>query len=196
VVPRRDDDQEAEILDAASRVLREEGAGALTVRRIATDAGCSTMGIYSRFGGKDGVIDALYAEGFRMLCAGMSALPHTDDAVADFRRCSLNYRALALANSTHYMVMFGGAVPGFVASPESKELGHRAFDALVADVQRCLDAGAFVGDAVDIAYTTWASMHGYVMLELVGFPMGRDPDTGYCHLLDTMIRGLMAGERL
>ena len=28
--------------------------------------GCSTMGIYSRFGGKDGVVDALYAEGFRV----------------------------------------------------------------------------------------------------------------------------------
>ena len=43
------------------------------------------MGLYSRFGGKDGVIDELYVEGFDQLCDAMSALPKTDDALGDLR---------------------------------------------------------------------------------------------------------------
>jgi AcrR family transcriptional regulator len=193
VVPPRVTDAETEILEAASRILSAEGASALTVRRIASEAGCSTMGIYSRFGGKYGVVDALYAEGFRVLVDGMTALPSSDDAVADLRLGCLCYRDLALSHSMHYMVMFGGAVPGFEPSPDNKRYAHDAFDCLIGEVQRCVDAGAFKGDARDLAHTLWSAMHGQVMLELVGLnPVGGDTDTQYQELLDTVIDGLRA----
>lgn len=193
MVARRDEAQGGEILEAASRILSAEGAAALTVRRIAAEAGCSTMGIYSRFGGKDGVVDALFAEGFEMLCADMQVLAPTDDPVEDLRRCELRYREHALTHATHYMVMFAGAVPQFVPSPESKALAHGAFANLVADVQRCIDVGAFKGDAPEIAYTVWSAMHGQVMLELVGIdPVGGDADARYRDLVDVILAGLQA----
>jgi AcrR family transcriptional regulator len=193
VVARRDEAQERDILEAASRILSAEGAAALTVRRIAAEAGCSTMGIYSRFGGKDGVVDALFAEGFEMLCADMQAVAPTDDPVEDLRRCELRYREHALAHATHYMVMFAGAVPHFVPSAESKALAHGAFANLVADVEHCIDVGAFKGDAAEIAYTLWSAMHGAVMLELVGIdPVGGDPDARYRDFVDVILAGLQA----
>ena len=136
-----DDEQGTAILEAASKLLSEEGAGALTVRRIATEAGCSTMGLYSRFGGKDGVVDQLYVQGFDQLCDAMSTLPKTGDALGDLRLCARSYRETALAHATHYMVMFGGAVPGFEPTPTSKKVAHNAFDRLVSQVQRCIDDG-------------------------------------------------------
>jgi len=193
VVARRVEEQEGEILEAASRILSAEGAAALTVRRIASEAGCSTMGIYSRFGGKDGVVDALYAEGFDFLCDGMRELPRTDDPVEDLRRCELRYREVALAHATHYMVMFGGAVPDLVPSPESRSLAHDAFKNLVGSVQRCVDAGAFKGRADELAHTLWSAMHGQVMLEIVGInPVGGDPDARFRDLVDTVLDGLQA----
>ena len=193
MVARRDEAQEHDILGAASRILSEEGSAALTVRRIAAEAGCSTMGIYSRFGGKEGVLDALYAEGFQSLCADMSALDRTDDPVDDLRRCELRYRDHALAHAAHYLVMFGGAVPDFVPSPESKALAMGAFANLVAAVQRCVDAGAFKGEAPELAHTLWSAMHGQVMLELVGInPVGGDADARYRDLVDTVLDGLQA----
>jgi AcrR family transcriptional regulator len=192
-VPRTDDDQSHAILEAASRILSEEGAGALTVRRIASEAGCSTMGLYSRFGGKDGVVDELYVEGFRHLCEGMSAIPKTDDPVADLEACARAYRETALAHATHYMVMFGGAVPEFVPSTPSLSVAHDAFLRLVASVQRCIDAGAFSGDAAEIAEIWWGAMHGLVMLELVGIdPKRGDPTERYDRLLDTLLAGFRA----
>ncbi len=190
-VPRTDDDQSKAILEAANRILSADGAGALTVRRIAAEAGCSTMGLYSRFGGKEGVIDELYVEGFQHLCDGMTAMPKTDDPVADLRSCARAYRRTALASATHYMVMFGGAVPGFVPTKPSRVVAHGAFERLVARVQRCIDAGAFKGDAAEITEVWWGSMHGLVMLELVGIdPVKSDPSDRFDRLLDTLLDGL------
>ncbi|MEM9696441.1 MAG: TetR/AcrR family transcriptional regulator, partial [Myxococcota bacterium] len=63
-----------DLLAAASRLLAEYGPEALTVRRIAHAAGCSTMAIYSHFGGKNGVVDGLFQEGFRTLIEALDRL--------------------------------------------------------------------------------------------------------------------------
>ena len=78
------------LLTAAHDLLASDGPTALTVRRIAGAAGVSTMNVYSRFGGKDGVLDELFAEGFRRLGERMEETPSTDDSVADLgsRRCA------------------------------------------------------------------------------------------------------------
>src|SRR5579872_7259824 len=55
------------MLDAATRLLTEEGPAALTVRRVAESVNCSTTLLYSLFGGKDGLSNALYLEGFARL---------------------------------------------------------------------------------------------------------------------------------
>ena len=191
---RTRDDQGRRILEAASELLSKEGANALSVRRIAAAAGCSTMGLYSRFGGKDGVVDELYAEGFERLVEGMKANPQTDDPVADLRRVASCYRDTALANATHYMVMFGGAVPGFEPSEENHQLAHAAFASLVGKVARCTDAGLLEGIAEQIAEVLWGSMHGLVMLELVGInPLMSDPAARFEHALDVLFRGLAHG---
>ena len=191
---RARDEQGERILRAASELLSAEGPGALSVRRIAALAGCSTMGLYSRFGGKDGIVDELFAEGFEQLCQAMSAVATTDDPVADLRACALVYRATALANATHYMVMFGGAVPGFQPSEQSQLLAMGAFDRLVGRVERCVAAGEFRGKPVDIAEVLWGSIHGLVMLELVGIePKGSAADARYARALDILFAGLRYG---
>ena len=192
---RTRDVQGQRILEAASELLSTEGASALSVRRIATAAGCSTMGLYSRFGGKDGVVDELFAEGFERLTAAMRAKPLTADPLADLRGCAECYRETALANATHYMVMFGGAVPGFEPSDASQLLSHQAFAGLVAQVRRCTDAGLFRNRAPDvIAEVLWGSIHGLVMLELVGInPLGSDPTARFDGALDILFDGLTHG---
>ena len=88
------------LLTAAHRLLAEDGPEALTVRRIAGEAGMSTMNVYSRFGGKDGVIDELYADGYRRLVTEIDSVPETDDVPADLMRVADTSRAVAKANPT------------------------------------------------------------------------------------------------
>src|SRR4051794_4930963 len=194
LMARTRDEQGQRILEAASELLSSEGASALSVRRIAAAAGCSAMGLYSRFGGKDGVIDELFAEGFERLIDAMKANPPGDDPLADLRQGAICYREHAIANATHCMVMFGGAVPGFVPSDASHDLAHAAFDGLVAKVARCTEAGILDGAPDQIAELLWGSMHGLVMLELVGInPAMSDPEARFDRALDVLFRGLTRG---
>jgi AcrR family transcriptional regulator len=138
----------------------------------------------------------LFAEGFEHLHASIQSIPDTGVALADLRACALGYRVTALGHATHYMVMFGGAVPGFEPSPENHLVAKAAFDLLVARVQRCIDAGDLEGTSPRIAEVLWGAMHGMVMLELVGIdPVGDDPAARYQTMLDALLAGLRPGAR-
>jgi AcrR family transcriptional regulator len=185
------DEQGHALLDAASRLLSAEGPAALTVRRIATEAGCSTMGVYSRFGGKDGVIEELYKEGVELLFASMD-LVETDDPLEDLRHCGLSYRTNALAHGTHYMIVFGGAIPGFEPSPEAVAMSLAAFGRMAARVRRAQDAGLLAAEPTDkVAEIIWATIHGHVMLELIGMSATlADPFERYQRTLQMLFDGL------
>jgi len=182
------------LLAAASRVLADEGPDALTVRHIASEAGLSTMAVYSRFGGKDGVVDALFIEGFERLTATLEAVPVTDDPLADLRVGCDAYRAMARANATHYAVMFLRVVPGFAPSDTAGACAGEAFSVLVGQAQRAIDAGAVhQHEAAQVAASIWATCHGLVALELLGIRPPNLTHDPWDSTIDTLVRGLAAG---
>jgi AcrR family transcriptional regulator len=188
------DQLEPAILEAAEAILEEGGPDALSVRRIAERAGVAPMGLYSRFDGKLGVIDALFMEGFAELGSTIRAASESAvDPVAGFRDTGLAYRALAVAHPSRYRVMFLGPVAGYEPSVRAVEVATAAFGALVDAVARCIDAGTFEHvDAVEAAQQVWSACHGWVALELQGICFCDDADAGYAGLLDVLERGLAA----
>jgi AcrR family transcriptional regulator len=152
-------DMRSELLASALHILRAEGAAALTVRRTAERAGCSTTGIYTHFGGKHGLVEAIFLDGFESFDRTLGPAYARDDLTA----AAIEYRRWALANRTHYLVMFGQAVPDYSPSPAAEDRGRASFQLIVDAVAR---AGA--ADPQRTAYHVWATAHGYVMLELVG----------------------------
>jgi AcrR family transcriptional regulator len=181
--PAPDPDQREALLRAAADLLATEGPEALTVRRIAAAAGCSTMGVYSRFGGKDGIVEALFVEGFEGLRAAMSAEAPTDDPWRDLVHCGLAYRVFALSHRTSYLVMFERVVADFVPSDSAVLTGMATFTTLVAKVERCLarlDDDGHGHVALEIAHGLWAASHGWVSLELHGLGwLGDRQDAAY-----------------
>lgn len=161
------DDVGRTLLATASRLLAEEGAGALTVRRIAGDSGMSTMNVYSRFGGKHGVVERLFLEGFGLLAATMTAVPTTDDPVADLVTCGLRYRGFAFDHPTLYSVMFEKAVPDYEPGDIALASGLATLQHLAERIERCIAAGRFrTGDPLHLAGIVWSTCHGAVSLEL------------------------------
>ena len=63
------DELRQRVLDVACRLLMNAGPESLTVRRIAAEADCPTTVIYTMFGGKEGLAEALYLEGFERVGA-------------------------------------------------------------------------------------------------------------------------------
>ena len=57
------------LVEAAARVLAEEGPSAVSARRLANEVGASTMVVYTHFGGMDHVLGHVRREGFRRFAA-------------------------------------------------------------------------------------------------------------------------------
>jgi len=161
--------QRRQILDAALAVLARDGEAGFTVRKVAGEAGCSTTGVYTWFGGKAGLVDAIFVEGFESFDAALAAAYAERDTVAVGR----TYRRWALANPTHFLVMFGRAVPDVRPGDDALARGYESFLGLVAHV-RDVRPDLPEPDAHDWAYHLNATIHGYVMTELNG--MSPAPD--------------------
>jgi AcrR family transcriptional regulator len=170
----------AAILDAATRLLVTEGPAALTVRRISGEVGCSTKVIYTLFGGKEGLSQALWLEGFARFERRLRAVPTQGDPLADLRAGLEAYRDYALAEPDYYRVMFMGAMPGFQPGPEAAQTAKRTLELLVGAVRDCLDAGLLRGGAAEeLAELLWTAVHGAVSLEISGFFHGTDEARRY-----------------
>lgn len=167
--------QRAQLVDAALRVVGERGLGELTVRRIAETAGTSTMTVYSRFGGRDGMLEAVYRQAFVMLGDAFRAAspPSGSSGSGDAGTGPLSrllglafaYRAFALASPPRYAFMFGRPPVDFEPTEQLRaEVLQGAFGPLIEAVR---DASGHEGvQAVRMAYFVWGAMHGLVGLEL------------------------------
>ncbi|MGQ0824459.1 MAG: TetR/AcrR family transcriptional regulator [Actinomycetota bacterium] len=165
-----DVDVRTALLDAAGELLSREGPAALTTRRLAATAGTTTQSIYTLFGGKEGVVRAMFREGYTRLHQRLEAVERTEDPLVDLRELGRAYRAAALASPYYYDVMFGRPVAEFTPDRDDLALARLTQDCLTAGIQRVLDAGHLRPGAVasEIAQWLWAVTHGVVSLELVG----------------------------
>ncbi|MFC9588657.1 TetR/AcrR family transcriptional regulator [Streptomyces sp. NPDC056944] len=184
------------ILDRAIALLVAEGPAALTMRRIATDIGASTKVLYTMFGGKEGLLDALYREGFARLRRAQEGVPRGDDPLAHLTALGAAYRRHALAEPAYYRVMFELPVPGFRPGPEALAAADTAFEASTAAVAACMAAGALrPGDPRELAKILWAASHGAVSLEIAGHFAPEEAGPRYDALMAAVGRAFGAPER-
>jgi AcrR family transcriptional regulator len=185
-------DVHAALVEAAEAVLVRDGPAAVTVRAVAAEAGVAPMGVYNRFGSKDGLIEMLLMRGFAGLRDAIAA-PGVLDPVERLRRSGEQYREFALSHPQHYAIMFEGAVQAAEFSAELGEVAASAFGALVAHVETGMAAGALApGSPVEAAQVLWSAVHGAVTLELHGVCQVEDPQVTYRQLLDLIVSGLTA----
>jgi AcrR family transcriptional regulator len=170
---------EAGLLEAASTLLEREGPDALSIRRIAAAAGVAPMGVYNHFASKSGIVEALFVQGFERLGQAMATLAAIDDPLEALAEGGRRYRALALAHPMAYQLMFLRAVPRFEPSDQALAVAAQAFDGLVAAVERAIRAGLIADRSPTmLAQIIWASIHGWVALELCGIGFIEDQDVG------------------
>ena len=145
-VPRpRNPDVADRLLEAAARVLAEEGRDAVTARRLASEIGTSTMAVYTHFGSMDELLLHLWREGFARFGAALDGPPTTADPVADWVAQGWAYRRFALDNPHLYRVMFGDGLSGFHGNDPADEAAALAtFQSLLTRLQRAADAGRLV----------------------------------------------------
>ncbi len=210
------EDPKSNILSAASTLFLEGGVAALNVRAIAQRAGISTIGIYSHFQGKQGILDALYIEGFQRVSKAMDVASlnaptagpssrgskttkravRADAKAAILIACS-NYLESAEQYQAHYQLIFGQPLRGYEPSADARKVGAAAYKVLKDLVGQLLPSDANKAARDDAAIQVWSVVHGFVGLhqhavtELVDMRQWR---TRAMRVLEVIVEAIAAGE--
>lgn len=183
----------AGLLDCAGRILAEGGPAALSLRELTRRSNCSTKVIYTLFGGKEGLTEALYLEGFEILRRSvLQERRRADTPLQALEAACLAYRQMALRHPHFFAVMFGGHLREFEPSEEARARALGPLEVL-ADIVRearggAGDPAAGDEDARDTAVRLWAAVHGPVSLELQGLhPFDTDGE----RIARAQIRGVL-----
>jgi AcrR family transcriptional regulator len=148
------------------------------------------MGVYNHFEGKSGIIDAIWIDGFAKLRDEMQAAFAISDPIESIVDSGHRYRAFALANRSHYQVMFMQRFPDHVPTELAVTTASEAHQALVALVARAKDEQALdIAEPTDAAQAYWAAVHGYVSLEILDINFAHDADATFDGLLGALVRG-------
>lgn len=177
----------ASVFEAAEQVLRSAGPAALSVRRIADLADTSTQAVYTQFGGKPGLADALYREGYRRLEQRIAALDLPGDPIDRIRALAWAYRENALVNAHLYDLMTARPLPEYDPPVESRREALRTIEPLIEAIRDAVESGALAGDPRRITQHLWAAGHGLISLTLNGLELDDDAEEIYREMLDTMI---------
>ncbi|UUZ63474.1 WHG domain-containing protein [Polaromonas sp. P1-6] len=146
---------------------------------MSSEAGLSTMGVYTYFGGVPELLQAVADEGFERQATIFEQVASTDDPMTDLCAMALACRDFARGNPHLYDLMFGLSIHGRYSpsrgtpASESRERSA-AFTAsyafLLGKCARLVDANCVRKIDPDlIATQLWSTLHGFIMLELGGY---------------------------
>jgi AcrR family transcriptional regulator len=149
------------LLRHALERVSADGMPALSLRALAAECDTSTTAVYSLFGGKAGLLTALFDEALCRFRAHL-AVPPGNDTLDDLVQLALAYRQGALAQPHLFEVVFDG---------DPQELASGAALAPLREfVQRAVEDDALRPDLdpATAALALWATVHGWVCLQLRG----------------------------
>jgi AcrR family transcriptional regulator len=161
------------LLEAAARLSADEGWNAVTVRRVAAEAGTTTRAVYSLFGSKQGLEEELHQAMFERLLELMRATPTTADPRADLLELRHAYRTWATEHPDRYAALMRFSGPHAAARSPEGLAARAATTQLRQVIARCAAAGLVADHDVDRLATQWRAVaHGLAEFE----NRGRLPD--------------------
>ena len=185
-------DLRSALVRSALELLHTEGPDALTLRGAARAAGVSQAAPYRHFADRRALVAAVAEEGFQMLQQAMLDGMHGSDGRPALKSTAVSYVAFGLRHPALYRIMFGAEVSGTSDTPEHREIGRGVLTFVSQGIGQLQSAGLVrAGDPMLIAVTTWASLHGLVMLSLDGQGKGVAPSIDA--LVEEMTSMLMFG---
>jgi AcrR family transcriptional regulator len=158
------------IATAARRLLDEQGADAVTMRRVAQAVGTTAMALYRHYADRAALLNALANEGFDELATQLSAARLSGDIEKRLTKILDLYLDHALQNPRLFELMFLRQREGARQYPRDFKAGRSPTANLMAKlIQEGMDTGDFRRDDLwEIVFEMGALLQGLIMLYLGG----------------------------
>ncbi|MEO1057443.1 MAG: TetR/AcrR family transcriptional regulator [Actinomycetota bacterium] len=183
----------ATVLDTAETLLDHDGFDGISVRRLADAVGVSRQVVYTHFGGMNGLLDALHERLSARLTAAVGAIDATPGTSDYLLAGAAAYRHAARRWPELYQLVFERPVPEYTIGADAAAAGLRSFEPIVTMASEWLQANgrtrARRAEAIDLARSMWSSLHGFIVLERVGFATEAETD----RISQRAIEALLAG---
>lgn len=163
-------DLRATLMAACLRLIESEGLAAVSLRRVAREAGVSSGAPYHHFADRAALLSALSVDGFERLAADLAATraaggtpPHTLTALAE------TYVRFSRDHPAQFRLMFRPELSQPDKHPDASTAGDAAFEVLAGAVAECVEAGVLPAGRADmLAIAWWSLAHGLASLWLDG----------------------------
>jgi AcrR family transcriptional regulator len=158
------------ILTAARALLEHEGAGAVSMRRVAEAVGITPMAIYRHFANRETLLKSVADAAFVEVAQEWSTLTRHPDLMHALRHSMENYLDNALQHPHMFDYNFSVARDDARRFPEDFRARCSPTLNVVADMlTEGMRQGLLrEGDPWDIAMTLWAQAHGLIALYRAG----------------------------
>ena len=158
------------ILDAALRIVKEEGWQALSMRKIADVIEYTAPIIYEYFSNKEAILLELTRKGFLILSKELQEAKNIHDLPAEqLEAMWLAYWNFAFANKELYQVMFGVSTNcccELVNKLPEAELPWEQFSHVIGKLMQIEDMDSDV--ICTKYYTFWSIVHGLISINILG----------------------------
>lgn len=165
-----------DVVATARRHLAEGGPAAVSWRGIARECGVNPATLYTYFDNLDDLFTSVILDSFTRLAAAVGVAADAAAGLDPRERvmaCAQAYRSWALEHPAEFNLVFTDRIPGYAAPPDGPtvEIQAEIFGPFIAALDELAGGGDTGDDAessglADERVGLWATMHGFVMLEI------------------------------
>jgi AcrR family transcriptional regulator len=129
-----------EIVAAAWEIVRDQGLAGLSMRDLGRRVSMKAQSIYSYFGSKHEIYDAMFHQGYTEFAAAIADSLDGPDDPADTgdghrtsaHRAAHRFFAFCTSDTVRYQLLFQRTIPDFVPSAESYAVAVEVYESMTA----------------------------------------------------------------
>lgn len=166
-IQRLKEETRVSILDAAFKIVKNEGWQSLSMRKIADEIEYTAPIIYEYYANKEAILQELTRKGYRVLVEDLAeARDAQSTPEKQLEAMWLAYWDFAFAHKEYYQLMFGVEMNCCVMKTECPEMQSPA--KMICDVIQNILQVPLDDDAVCTKYYTfWSVVHGLISINIV-----------------------------
>ena len=191
---RQKEEVRTSILNAAWKLVVEEGWQALSIRKIADQIEYSVPVIYDHFQNKEAILEEFSRRGFLLLTADLQKSKSLIlDPARQLEAMAYAYWEFAFRNKEYYQLMYGLGMPTCEAVRKMPEI--QVFSETILQPIRALIQSSKNKDTDEFLkmQTLWSMLHGLISINM----LATDADHGKYNglILQDFIKTFIAGIR-
>lgn len=164
-------DTKSKLIECTLSLYLSGGMEAVSMRKVASEAGLSTMAAYRHFKNKDDMLNHVVMEGFRRFQDYFSRARSVPDPLASLKLCMTLYAQFAKEQPEFYEMLFMARLRSDDPELEKRceQQIQMALLFLTDRVKACIRSGLIEEvNAKACALRLWSLCHGMVSLQVLG----------------------------